>query len=170
MGGARGARFWDSGGMPRLPLVVPWMLAMLALSVLLSAGERTMPGPSTEAAAKLEATAEVLRGTWLREYSDKGMKVRRVLVLEASGAFRETARVASQAGEVTEFVHEGTWLYDGTNLKRKYTSMNGKPPSRLNVPFATFEIAFASRNEFDGVDHIHGHRVHYRRVGSDKEL
>jgi hypothetical protein len=156
--------------MPRLPLVVPWMVAMLALAVLLSAAERPVPEPSTETAAKLEAPAEVLRGTWVREYTDKGVKVRRILVLEPGGAFRETARVASQAGEVTQFVHEGTWLYDGTNLKRKYTSMNGSPPSRLNVPFATFEIAFASRNEFDGVDHIHGHHIHYRRVGSDTEL
>jgi hypothetical protein len=66
---------------------------------------------------------------------------------------------------VTEFAHEGTWLFDGTNLKRKYTLMDGKPPSRLNVPFATFEITFASRNSFTGVDHIHGHRIEYRRLG-----
>jgi hypothetical protein len=156
--------------MPRLPLVLPWTLAMLALAVLLSTRDGPLSEPATDPAFQLEAPAEVLRGTWLREYTEDGATVRRILVLEPSGAFRETARVAGAKGELAEFVHEGTWLYDGTNLKRKYTSMNGKPPSRLNVPFATFEIAFASRNEFDGVDHIHGHRIHYRRVGTDAAL
>jgi hypothetical protein len=153
----------DSGGMSRPPLTALWIAAMLALAVLLPTGE----GASSETAA---TGAETLRGTWLREYTEKGVMVRRVLVLEPGGTFRETARVAADKGEVTQFVHEGTWLYDGTNLKRKYTSMNGKPPSRLNVPFATFEIAFSSRNEFQGVDHIHGHRIHYRRVRSDADL
>jgi hypothetical protein len=152
--------------MARLPLVVPWTLGMLAAAVLLSMPDGPLAEPATDPAKKLEAPGEVLRGTWLREYAEKGVKVRRILVLEASGAFRETARVDTGNGEVTQFVHQGTWLYDGTNLKRKYTSMNGQPPSRLNVPFATFEIAFASRNEFDGVDHIHGHRIHYRRIAA----
>src|SRR6476660_3668090 len=118
--------------MARLPLAVPWTLGMLAAAVLLSAHDSPLSGPATDPAMKLEAPAEVLRGTWLREYSEKGMRVRRVLVLEPTGVFRETARVAGAKCEVTQFVHEGTWLYDGTNLKRKYTSMNGQPPSRLN--------------------------------------
>ena len=111
-----------------------------------------------------EQTAELLPGTWLREYAEKDVRVRRLLTLGPKGVFHEEARVTDAGGQVTRFVHEGTWLYDGTNLKRRYTLMNGNPPSRLNVPFATFEIAFESSNAFTGVDHIHDHKVHYVRV------
>ncbi|QJW83910.1 hypothetical protein HK414_07770 [Ramlibacter terrae] len=44
--------------------------------------------------------------------------------------------------------------------------MNGEPPSRLNLPIATFQIAFEAPDEFVGVDHIHGNRVRYRRVAA----
>src|SRR3954451_20000133 len=109
---------------------------------------------------------DLLRGTWLREYSEGAVQVRRVLDLEADGAFHESVRIADGGGRITRMAHEGTWLYDGTNLKRKYTLMNGEPPSRLNVPFATFEVAFQSRNDFVGVDHVHGVRIEYRRVAN----
>lgn len=140
--------------------------AVLVLGAVL--GRCTSPPDSGETGPGLsfsaEQTAELLPGTWLREYGEKGVQVRRLLRLDAKGGFRETAKVTDPSGQVTRFEHEGTWIYDGTNLKRRYTLMNGKPPSRLNLPFATFEIAFDSRNEFRGVDHIHRNRIHYRRV------
>ena len=40
-------------------------------------------------------------------------------------------------------------------------------PSRLKVPFATFEVDFQGRNDFVGVDHVHRIRVEYRRVAQD---
>ena len=64
----------------------------------------------------------------------------------------------------------GTKLFDGTRLKRKDTLMNGRPPSRLNLPFATFEVQLPTRNALVGVDHIHRHRVPYRRVRPETEL
>jgi hypothetical protein len=146
-------------------------VAAAALAVGALATRCTSPPDSGESgphgAFNAQQTAELLPGTWLREYGDKGMQVRRLLTLEGQGGFREVARVTDPNGQVTQFVHEGTWLYDGTNLKRRYTLMNGEPPSRLNVPFATFEIAFETSNEFTGVDHIHANRIHYRRVGSE---
>ncbi|MCG2591499.1 hypothetical protein LZ009_01725 [Ramlibacter sp. XY19] len=149
--------------MSRPAWLKPWMplaLALLALAVLLSAGD----GPPTDAQGKLQ-------GTWLRETREQGVTARHLLVLEPGGLFHETVRVVDGRGVATLFTHAGTWLYDGTNLKRRYTLVNGAPPSRLNgPPFATFEIAFASRNEFDGVDHIHGNRIAYRRVAPETEL
>jgi hypothetical protein len=139
------------------------VVALVALAWLLNAWLPGMSGPTRNAAD----TADMLRGSWLREYTEDGVRVRRVLDLQPDGAFRESVQVVDASGRRTEFVHQGTWLYDGTNLKRRYTSMNGKPPSRLNVPFATFELAFGSRNEFVGVDHVHGHRVEYHRVAPD---
>ena len=149
--------------MSRLPALKSWLplaLALLALAALLSAGD----GRVSDAQARL-------LGTWLRETQERGVTARHLLVLESGGRFHETVRVVDVQGAATEFSHAGTWLYDGTNLKRKYTVVNGQPPSRLNgPPFATFEIAFASRNEFDGVVHIHGNRIAYRRVAPETAL
>ncbi len=47
--------------------------------------------------------------------------------------------------------------------------MNGKPPSRLNLPFATFQVSFEHSDEFIGIDHIHGNSVRYRRVAPDTQ-
>ena len=146
--------------MARVSFLKSWMLlavALLALAALLS---NRLPA----------ADSQELQGTWLREIRDRGVTARHLLVLAPDGAFRETVRVVDGAGAVTHYVHAGTWLFDGTNLKRKYTVVNGEPPSRLNLPFATFEIAFASRNEFDGIDHIHGNRIAYRRVAPETQL
>ena len=151
---------------------LPWALALLAVGALMSTcAERPDSGETgPQVAYGAQETTELLAGTWLREYREEGVQVRRLLVLQARGDFREVSRIVATNGKVQDFVNEGTWLYDGTNLKRKYTLMDGRPPSRLNVPFATFEIAFDSRNEFTGVDHVHGHKVHYRRVAPDTVL
>lgn len=148
-----------------------WAPGVAALAVLLS----TCEGPLSDAASKANASRDaeyaeqLLPGTWLREYSAQGVTARRVLTLGTDRAFREQVRVIDRAGSVTKHLHQGTWLYDGTNLKRKYTLVDGESPSRLNAPFATFQIRFESRNEFLGVDHVHGNRVLYRRVAPDTQ-
>ena len=114
--------------------------------------------------------AHKLHGTWLRETEDGGVRARRILVLQPDGAFQEQVRIVDSTGKATVQEHSGTWIHDGTNLKRKYTLMNGQPPSRLNVPFVTFEIRFESRNDFTGIDHIHRNKVHYRRVPAEAQL
>jgi len=149
-------------------LPVAGAVAALVLGAVLA--QCASPPDSGESGPALafnaEETAGLLPGTWLREYDEKGVRVRRLLTLESRGGFHEVARVTADDGSVTQFEHEGTWLYDGTNLKRRYTLMNGKPPSRLNVPFATFAIVFVTSNEFTGIDHIHAHTVRYRRVSA----
>jgi hypothetical protein len=147
--------------MPRVSLPVLAAIAMLALLGLFARYHEALPDqPSQD-------TAALLQGTWQREYTSEGVHVRRILSLQSRGAFREEVEIVDASGKLTRQAHEGTWLYDGTNLKRKYTSMNGEPPSRLRVPFATFQISFESANEFTGVDHVHGHRIRYRRLGFD---
>ena len=111
-----------------------------------------------------QAVQDQLLGTWLREYGEGGIRARRLLVLESNHLFRETVRITDATGQVTEQRHEGTWLYDGTNLKRKYTLMDGKLPSRLNLPFVAFEVKFESKNEFVGTDHVRHNQLRYRRV------
>ncbi len=146
-----------------------WAPGVVALAVLLSTCEGPLsrpPAAITVAEDPNETVTQRLQGTWVREESARGLKAARTLVLRADGRFEESVRITDETGKVTEHLHEGTWLYDGTNLKRRYTLMNGQPPSRLNLPFATFQVAFDSRNEFTGVDHIHGNKVHYRRAAA----
>ncbi len=106
-----------------------------------------------------------LVGTWLRAYDEAGTRVRRVLVLESDGSFHERSAVVSVDTAVPRESHgSGTWLFDGTNLKRHYRLVNGQPVSAPTVPFATFELRFTSRAEFVGVDRIRGRQVTYQRV------
>jgi hypothetical protein len=143
-----------------------WLPALLALAALLSTCDPARLGSASEAAPGLSAQEIelALQGTWLREVAADGVQARRVLTLGPDHVFRESVRAVDARGAVLEQQHEGTWFYDGTNLKRKYTAMDGKPPSRLRLPFATLQVVFDNRNEFRGIDHIGGHRVRYRRV------
>jgi hypothetical protein len=157
-------------------------LGMVAAAVFLAAKDRPPAEGSLAAMAANAAetglasalqvadAAQRLPGTWLREQVADGMRSRRLLRLDHDGAFREQVRVVSANGVVSEYNHAGHWIWDGTNLKRKYTLMNGRPPSRLKAPFATFQIWFESRNEFVGVDHIHRNTVRYRRVEPETQL
>lgn len=111
-----------------------------------------------------QETQQRLVGTWLREFMEDGVRVRRVLVLETDGHFGESVRITDATGAVTEHRHAGTWLYDGTNLKRRYTRMDGEQPSAPLVPYATFEIRFSSKAEFVGIDHVRRREVRYQRV------
>ena len=131
--------------------------ALLAASALLCACGSP---PDDSPQRRIE---ERLVGTWLREYRDDATNVRRVLVLGADGHFRELATVDAGAA-VSEHVHSGDWTFDGTNLKRRYTQMDGKQPSAPVVPFATFELQFPTPDEFVGVDNVHRREVRYRRV------
>ena len=105
---------------------------------------------------------ERLVGTWLREYSEDTSQVRRVLVLARDGTFSEKAVVHGPAP--AQFSHSGDWRFDGTNLKRHYRLLDGKPPTAPFVPFATFELKFQTPDEFSGLDRVHRREVHYRRV------
>jgi hypothetical protein len=104
-------------------------------------------------------TREQLVGTWLREIDEGGIKARRVLVLEASGKFRETTRITGADGAEKLVTGEGDWLFDGRNFKRRYARVEGG-----RIQFATFEVKFPSRTEFTGVDNVHKVQVTYRRV------
>ncbi len=132
------------------------------LSAVLGGALAGCGGPPDDSPA--QAVQQRLVGTWLREYEEDGVKIRRVLVLEPGGRFTERSRGAEAAAAEIQHNHTGDWLFDGTNLKRRYTSVDGRPPAAPAVPFATFELKFLSRNEFVGVDRVRGREVRYRRV------
>jgi hypothetical protein len=135
-----------------------WWLATLLAGALAAACN----SPPDDSSAR--SIGQQLIGTWLREYEENRFKVRRVLVLEPDGRFRELSRIVELGAVQTQHSHTGEWHFDGTNLKRRYTSVDGKPPAAPTMPYATFELKFQSHNEFTGIDHVRKHEVQYRRV------
>jgi hypothetical protein len=108
-------------------------------------------------------------GTWLRDYEENGTRVRRVLVLEPQGRFRETSRSLGPKEAGVRHSHEGEWLYDGTNLKRRYTLMDGEPVSAPQMPFVAFQVRFTGSHEFSGTDNVRQREVRYHRVPAGTE-
>ena len=105
-----------------------------------------------------------LEGRWLRDYRQEDARVQRLLTLEANGRFYEQATVFHPDGAITEHAHEGQWVFDGTNLKRKYSSFDGKKPSAPTLPYITHQIRFESRQEFIGIDNVRQREVRYHRL------
>lgn len=135
------------------------LVAAMALAALLLAACNNPPADSPA-----DDVRQLLVGGWLREYAQDGARVRRLLVLGDDGRFRETARVVDVAGVVTDHSHAGDWTFDGTNLKRRYTSFNGKQPSAPTLPYVTYQLRFESKYAFVGTDNVRRREVRYQRV------
>ena len=119
------------------------------------------------------STAQVIEhlpGTWVRVDERETSVVKKYLVLDTNGDFSETTLISLDSGQTQTHRHKGTWLFDGVNLKRKYDWIDGRAPSRMNLPFVTFEIHFQSKNDFEGIDHIHHNQIHYVRESSAQNL
>jgi hypothetical protein len=129
-----------------------------AVAALLAAGCEP-PGDSATS-----ETQDRLVGTWLREYEEDGTQVRRVLVLDQDGSFQEMSRTVGPEQAGIQHEHAGHWVFDGTNLKRRYTRIDGKPAAAPAMPYAAFQLQFKSSHEFTGVDNVRHHEVRYRRV------
>lgn len=140
----------------RSPLLAALAIALAALVAGCDAGP--------DADAETEQVRERLVGTWQRDYEEQGTQVRRILALDPGGRFREASLTLGPKEAGTRHAHEGEWLYDGTNLKRRYTLMDGEQPAAPTVPFATFQIRFSGSHEFIGVDHVRKREIRYRRV------
>ena len=136
---------------------------LIAALMLLQALAACDGAPSN---APADAIGERLAGTWLREYEESGVRVRRVLVLDGDGTFREmsSVRPAQLDGPPSLSTASGEWVFDGTNLKRHYRLINNKPLSAPNYPFATFEIRFPDRTHFVGLDRVRRIEVTYQRA------
>ncbi len=138
--------------------------AVLGMGLCLAACEPSQLG------ANDDPTRERLVGYWLRDYDEGTQHVRRLLVLQADGQFRESVRAVDANGQATALENQGEWLFDGTNLKRRYKRLDGQTISAPFAPFATFEIRFESSRAFIGLDHVHKRSVHYQRVNDGTVL
>ena len=133
------------------------LLAVVAL--LLGIG---LCGCEDPEALKANETAEKLVGTWLREIEGPDAKARRILVLRADGTFSETLVAVFVDGHKANEERSGDWIFDGKNLKRRYTHHDGRPIG--HYVFVTFELTSFSGREFEGKNHLQGEQIHYRRV------
>ena len=133
---------------------VPFLLVALA----------TLAGGCDSAPDAAEEVRGRLVGTWLREYEQDGTRLRRILVLEPDGRFRETSRSLGPKEIGSRHTHEGDWLYDGTNLKRRYTLMDGEPVSAPTMPFVALQIRFTGSHEFVGLDNVRRRELRYQRA------
>lgn len=152
--GAAVARLWAG-----VPVV---MVLLVALAGCSPQADANNPAPDPQADA--ESVRQRLVGTWLREYEQDGTRVRRVLVLQDDGKFTETYRVDGQPDAGLSPGHTGTWLFDGTNLKRHYQFIDGKQATRASVLFAALDIRFSGKHTFNGTDHVRKRQVRYERV------
>lgn len=132
-------------------------IAALALAVLLM-------GCDNSEDARAAETRSRLAGSWLREVEADGVRVRRVLALDEGGKFSERALIVTADGRETREEHAGKWTYDGTNLKRKYTHMNGRQVGGGRMVYATYELKSFTRSEFLAKDHVGGRELSYGRV------
>jgi hypothetical protein len=138
------------------------LLCLLLVLAALAAGCDSAPDAADE-------VRERLVGSWLRDYEENGTRVRRVLVLEPDGRFREMSRSLGPQELGQRHAHEGEWLYDGTNLKRRYTLMDGQPVSAPQMPFVAFQIRFTGSHEFTGTDNVRRRELRYQRVPAGTE-
>ena len=153
---------------------------------MLLAAMGTVSVAGCDSAQDIDDVQQRLVGSWLRDEVEDGARVRRILVLQPGGRFEETSKAikipdvsteinaVTGAPEVTQptqgnamlarHAHSGDWLFDGTNLKRRYTLIDGRQPSAPTFPYAAFEVRFDSRNVFIGTDNIRKRQVRYQRV------
>jgi len=137
-------------------------MSRLCAGLMLAGALAACNGPPDDSRA--EDVQLQLMGTWLRDYEENGIRVRRVLVLAQDGHFSEMSTATQQDVIVARHDHAGEWHFDGTNLKRRYTRIDGNQPSAPMFPYAAIELRFESRNEFIGTDNVRQRQVRYQRV------
>ncbi len=88
-----------------------------------------------------------LAGTWSAESSEHGGVGRRVLTLEADGHLTESVRLTAPGGAAATESRAGEWSFDGVNLKRKYTHVDGKPLTNAHFIYETHELKSVTATE-----------------------
>lgn len=72
--------------------------------------------------------------------------------------------MGGMAGTVESATHAGEWAFDGTNFKRKYMRLNGKPLSNANFTYVTYAVKAFQQDKFVGVDNIRSTEARFTRT------
>ena len=104
-----------------------------------------------------------LAGTWYAESTEHGSSVRRVLTFEEDGRVKETVRVMAPNGATKFESRNGEWFFDGVNLKRKYTYVDGKPLTNANFIYETYELKSVTESELVAASSVGRGEVRLKR-------
>lgn len=136
--------------------------------------DRTLTVPLVFLAALLTACEDPqvrdvkarLVGTWVAESMEHGGVARRVLTLEASGHAKETVRITASGGASASESREGEWSFDGVNLKRRYTHVDGKPLTNAHFIYQTHELKSVTDTELVASSNVGRGEMRLRRKES----
>ncbi|MBC5768339.1 hypothetical protein [Ramlibacter albus] len=95
-----------------------------------------------------------LVGTWFAESQEHGGVARRALTLEAGGHLKESVRIIAPNGASDLESREGEWFFDGVNLKRKYTYVDGQPLTNAHFIYDTHELRSVTASELVAVSNV----------------
>jgi len=107
---------------------------------------------------------ERLAGTWFTESQEHGGIARRELTLETDGHLKETVRLVAPNGASRIESREGEWFFDGENLKRKYTYVDGKPLTNAHFIYETHELKSVTASELVASSKVGRGEVRLKRV------
>jgi hypothetical protein len=107
-----------------------------------------------------------LVGTWVTESEEHGGVTRRVLTLELDGHTRETLQVVAATGASSVQSRDGEWFFDGVNLKRKYTYVDGKPLTNVYFIYETHELKSVTESEFVAASKVGRGEIRLHRAGA----
>ena len=111
-----------------------------------------------------------LVGTWSTESAEHGGVARRVLSLQADGRVRETVRIVAPSGASDLNSRDGEWFFDGVNIKRKYTYVDGKPLTNAHFIYETHELKSLTESELVAASNVGRGELRFRREAPGTEF
>jgi hypothetical protein len=121
-------------------------------------------GCSDSSKHNVEDVQQRLIGRWLEEFSNEGIHIKNIVTLDQAGNFTELGKSFELSGATKEEKRAGEWSFDGVNLKRKYTSLNGRLLINAQFGYVTHAVKSLKQNEFIGVDNIKAQEIRFSRV------
>lgn len=110
-----------------------------------------------------------LVGTWSTEATEHGGVARRVLTLQADGRVKESVRIVAPSGASDLNSRDGEWFFDGVNIKRKYTHVDGRPLTNAHFIYETHELRSLTESELVAASNVGRGELRFRKEASGQE-
>ena len=107
-----------------------------------------------------------LVGTWVAESREHGGMARRELTLQDDGRLKETVRIIAPSGASDSHSRAGEWFFDGVNLKRKYTYVDGEPLTNAHFIYETHELKSVTPSELVAGSNVGRGELRFKREGT----
>ena len=117
---------------------------------------------------RVRETKARLVGTWFAESEVQGTRVQRELTLAPDGAAKEITRTRTANGASASETREGEWFFDGVNVKRKYTFIDGKPLTNAYFIYETQTLQSVTDTELVGTSTVGAGTIRLVRVRPER--